>query len=178
MLEYTIKKGRQIWIKPISAYDDIQIINPFNDFNKHFCRRVIENSRDPIYPTILYFIFIIYQCLGCFISIVREFHMGFFALGQSICIIKHIWESWVPSIEGTVFYKVPNMAVFHFSLFLRCLYFHILVATNGFLSSVHCIWTILRYLKRCKARYVFFNCYWAEINTTKCKIWVVSGPFF
>ena len=37
--EYTIKKRRQFWIKPISVYDDTRNINAFNDFWEDISRR-------------------------------------------------------------------------------------------------------------------------------------------
>ena len=110
--------------------------------------------------------------------------MPFFGLRHSVCIILYIWDTWVPCTLSEAFYEVQNIAMFHISLFLRCLYFHvldilrclyfnILVASKGFLGLLHCIWIMLIYLKRWEPSYVFFNHYWAAMNPAKGQIWLV-----
>ena len=92
----------------------------------HFARRFLERLKNPINNSYYYF----FQYLECFISLARLLHMFFFGLIHSIGVTQYIWETWMPDNLRIVFYKVPNIAVFHISLFLRCLYFHILVASK------------------------------------------------
>ena len=50
----TIGKRREIWIKPISAYEDIQNINSFNDLLTILRALWSVLPTDPFYPAILY----------------------------------------------------------------------------------------------------------------------------